>query len=49
MYRDYENPRELEAMLKEARANYDGSVEAHDDIEELEQRLRLAWADEYEE
>lgn len=49
MYRDYENPRELEAMLKEARANYDESVEAHDDIEELEQRLRLAWADEYEE
>lgn len=49
MYRDYENPRELEAMLKEAKANYDGSIEAHDNIKELEQRLRLAWADEYEE
>ena len=55
MYRQYENPHELELALKRAKDRYneaiandeDGEVllALHDDVEELEQRLNFAIQD----
>lgn len=57
MYRQYENPRTLQAELDRAKAEFDdiqasGKVDNdtlvyyHDKIEELEARLNYAWQDE---
>lgn len=48
MYRQYETPAVIEAMIQEAKASYDGSPEAHEWIEELEERLRAAYEDQEE-
>ena len=59
MYRQYENPRELEKQLKELRQEYDNAksnnanedtlISLAMDINELEERINFAWQDnEYE-
>ena len=55
MYRQYEDPYELEQQLKEAREEYSRRMEAGEDIEalidlaeeinDLEQRVNFAWQD----
>ena len=55
MYRQYEDPYELEKQLKEAREEYSRRMEAGEDIEalidlaeeinDLEQRVNFAWQD----
>jgi hypothetical protein len=57
MYRQYENPRTLQAELDRTKAEFDDIVTMckvdddtlayyHDKIEELEARLNYAWQDE---
>ena len=58
MYRQYENPRELEKQLKELYQEYndakennadeDTLIELSQDIHELEERINFAWQDEYD-
>lgn len=58
MYRDYENPRELENQLKELKQMYLNAiannsdentiVELDEEIASLEERINYAWQDEYE-
>lgn len=55
-YRQYEDPRALEKELKEKKellekaqnegADEDTLVELHDQVEDLEQRVNIAWQDE---
>lgn len=55
MYRQYENPYDLEEKLKEAQEAYDRAVDAGRDVEELiylaediaelKQRINQAWQD----
>ena len=55
MYRQYENPYDLEKALEKAREEYRKAVEAnadletlfnlHEDVSYLEERVNLAWAD----
>jgi hypothetical protein len=46
MYRDYEDPKALEELLRQAKAENDGSLEAHENIADLEERIRFAYDDE---
>ena len=58
MYRQYENPYELEKQLEELKEEYRTAVEANadeeriinlsDDIAELEGRINFAWQDDEE-
>lgn len=58
MYRDYENPRELENQLKELKQMYLNAIannsdentiiELDEEIASLEERINYAWQDEYE-
>lgn len=55
MYRQYENPYDLEKALEKAREEYRKAAEAnvdletlfnlHEDVEYLEERVNFAWAD----
>ena len=60
MYRQYQNPLDLEASLRRAKEaltaaldkneDMDRIVSLHDDVEDLEARVRFAWDDqEYDE
>ena len=46
MFRDYEDPRALQEMLRQAKAENDGSLEAAERIWDLEDRIRFAYDDE---
>lgn len=51
MYRQYEDPRELEDQLKELQARYEAEtdedvlIDLAQDIEELKERINFAWQD----
>ena len=51
MYRDYENPYELEKELEELKKTFKNAkseeeqVEIHEDIADLKERINLAWQD----
>jgi vacuolar-type H+-ATPase subunit D/Vma8 len=59
MYRQYENPYNLEEQLKELQEEYKKAIEANAneetimylafDIEELKERINFAWQDDAEE
>ena len=59
MYRQYENPYNLEEQLKELQEKYKKAIEANADeetimylafdIEELKERINFAWQDDAEE
>ena len=58
MYRQYENPYELEKQLKELRKEYDNAkendvdedalIDLSQDILELKERINFAWQDDAE-
>lgn len=51
MYRQYEDPRELEDQLKELQARYEAEtdedvlIDLAQEIEELKERINFAWQD----
>ena len=51
MYRQYEDPRELEDQLKELQARYESEtdedvlIDLAQEIEELKDRINFAWQD----
>lgn len=59
MYRQYENPHDLQMLLEEAefrlaeaeaRDNLDAVIDLHNEVESLKERINFAWQDiEYDE
>ncbi len=59
MYRQYENPHDLQMLLKEAefrlaeagaRDDLDAVIDLHNEVESLKERINFAWQDiEYDE